>query len=114
MQMARSLHRQHASVISCPELMERRAVILLCRELSDVKQVMDDPASALHQHRANIILVEDPVVNNISSTVVRQEISQVNFQAHQPCLDTLKLHDETPCQTHRADRWQRDCRPSFH
>ena len=78
MQMARSLHREHTPVISCPQLMERRAVILLCRELSDVKQMMDDPASVLHQHRANIILVEDPVVNNISSTAVRQEISQVS------------------------------------
>ena len=51
----------------------------MCRELSDVKQIMEDPASVLHQHRANIILVEDPIVNNISSTIVRQEISQVQF-----------------------------------
>lgn len=79
MAMAQSLQREHTSLISCPEVMERRAIILVCRELSDVKQIMEDPASVLHQHRANIILVEDPIVNNISSTIVRQEISQVQF-----------------------------------
>ena len=79
MQMARSLRREHTSVISYSELMERRAVICLCRELTDVKQIVNDPASVFHQHRANIILVEDPIINNISSTVVRQEISQVEL-----------------------------------
>ena len=108
MQMAHSLHREHTSVISCPELIERRAFILLCRELSDVKQMMDDPASVLYQHRANIILVEDPIVNNISSTAVRQEISQVQLLAHQPYDDTLA---ETTCQIHRADKWRKDCMP---
>ena len=83
---------------------------MLCRELSDVKQMMDNPASVLHQHRANIILVEEPVVNNISSTVVRHEISQVKHSACQPHLRAMKVYTATICQTHRTDRGQEDCK----
>lgn len=38
---------------------------------------MADPGSVLHQFQHNIILVEDPIVNEISSTKIRSELCQV-------------------------------------
>jgi hypothetical protein len=48
-----------------------------CRVNSDVRRLMADPNSALHEFRNNIILVEDPIVNEISSTKIRSEMSLV-------------------------------------
>lgn len=38
---------------------------------------MADPASILHEFQHNIILVEDPIVNEISSTKIRSELCKV-------------------------------------
>ena len=38
---------------------------------------MADPASVLHEFQHNIILVEDPIVNEISSTKIRSELCKV-------------------------------------
>ena len=48
-----------------------------CREHSNVRQLMEEPDLPLHEFSHSIILVEDPIVNNISSTVLRQQLAQV-------------------------------------
>ena len=76
--------------------------------------MLDDPASVLHQHSANIILVEDPIVNNISSTVVRQEISQVTPQAIQAYLTSLKVHVNTNVRHIGLTDGKKSASPSIH
>ena len=42
-----------------------------------MKRLMDDPGLPLHEFSRNIIIVEDPITNNISSTVLREQVVQV-------------------------------------
>ena len=44
-----------------------------------MRQLVENPESPLHQFRENIILVEDPIINNISSTILRQQVAQVTL-----------------------------------
>jgi nicotinic acid mononucleotide adenylyltransferase len=73
---------------------------LLCREHSDIMRLLDDPSSPLHEFRHNIILVEDPIVNNISSTTVRQEFAQVGghtFNASKALENCWPAHNHSQC-----------------
>ena len=51
-------------------------VCCLNRTRSDARQLVADPESPLHEYAANIVLVQDPIVNEISSTKVRGELAQ--------------------------------------
>lgn len=42
-----------------------------------MRQLIEDPNSPLHEFGDSIILIDDPIVNNISSTVLRQQLAQV-------------------------------------
>ncbi len=67
------------------------------REHSDITRLLDDPSSSLHKFRHNIILVEDPIVNSISSTKVRQELAQVTTHAFSRLEGSWIL---VPCHNH--------------
>lgn len=49
----------------------------LNRTRSDARQLVADHESPLHEHAANVVFVQDPIVNEISSTKVRGELAQV-------------------------------------
>ena len=57
-----------------------------CRTHANVQQLLDDPGGVLHEHAGHIVLVKDPVVNDISSTKVRAELAQVR---RRPSLTTV-------------------------
>ena len=42
-----------------------------------MRQLIEDPNSPLHEFGNGIILIDDPVVNNINSTILRQQLAQV-------------------------------------
>ncbi|KAK9904145.1 hypothetical protein WJX75_005392 [Coccomyxa subellipsoidea] len=56
-------------------ILQDHGLVCIGRVNSDVRRLMADPNSALHEFRNNIILVEDPIVNEISSTKIRSEMS---------------------------------------
>ena len=56
---------------------------------------MEDPDSSLHKYSDGIILVEDPIVNNISSTVLRQQLAQVVA----PFTPQLKARPRVLCRS---------------
>ena len=69
-----------------------------------MRQLIEDPDSPLHEFSNGIILVEDPIVNNISSTVLRQQLAQV-IASPPP---QLKARPKVLCQSdepHRMDVW---------
>lgn len=51
--------------------------LVASRTNSNVRKLLGQPTSVLHQYRDNIVMVKDPISNEISSTLVRAELSQV-------------------------------------
>jgi hypothetical protein len=77
---------------------------------SDARQLVADPESPLHEYAANIVLVQDPIVNEISSTKVRGELAQARGPAlsfsgafgwlHKACCGHAHAHDPSMPYTH--------------
>lgn len=55
-------------------ILQDHGLVCIGRSHSDVRRLMENPASVLHEFQQNIILVEDPIVNEISSTKIRSEM----------------------------------------
>ncbi|BDA45530.1 Nicotinamide/nicotinic acid mononucleotide adenylyltransferase [Coccomyxa sp. Obi] len=55
-------------------ILQDHGLVCIGRTHSDVRRLMADPASVLHEFQHNIILVEDPIPNEISSTKIRSEM----------------------------------------
>jgi nicotinamide mononucleotide adenylyltransferase len=59
-----------------PELiLERYGAVCVSREGGGVRRMMSEPGNLLHSHRGRITLLEDPVPNAISATLVRAELA---------------------------------------
>lgn len=64
---------------------------------------MADPASVLHEFQHNIILVEDPIVNQISSTKIRSELCKVRGSSSMSKVLSLPIRESTfsmPIESH--------------
>lgn len=56
-----------------PDIILRdHGVVCIFRQGTDVQALLDTPGTILHEYKENIILVEEPVANNVSSTKIRQ------------------------------------------
>lgn len=53
-------------------ILRDHGIVCICRQGTDMRQLLGQPGSLLHQYRHNIIVVEEPVPNFVSSTRVRQ------------------------------------------
>ena len=58
---------------SVQELLSQHGVICIKRAGTDLSAIFEDPGSPLARHRGSVVVVEDPVLNNISSSKVRGE-----------------------------------------
>lgn len=52
-------------------LLSQHGVVCVSRNGSDTAQLLDRPGSLLHTYRRNVMLVQEPVPNEISSSRVR-------------------------------------------
>ncbi|WIA16300.1 hypothetical protein OEZ85_013001 [Tetradesmus obliquus] len=62
---------------------------------TDVEQLLQQPGSLLHQYRDNVIIVEEPVPNNVSSTAVRRLLAQqqpVRYLVPDAVIAYIKQH----------------------
>ncbi|CAL8470875.1 g10417 [Coccomyxa elongata] len=74
-------------------ILQDHGLVCIGRIHSDVRRLMADPASVLHEFQHNIILVEDPVVNEISSTKIRSELCKghtVRYLLPDPVIDYIQ------------------------
>ena len=72
--------------------MPRQCTCRLNRTRSDARQLVADQESPLHEHAENIVFVQDPIVNEISSTKVRGELAQVRLIWLRPRLPLFTAH----------------------
>ncbi|EIE20283.1 Nucleotidylyl transferase [Coccomyxa subellipsoidea C-169] len=57
-------------------ILQDHGLVCIGRIHSDVRRLMEGSGSVLHEFAHNIVLVEDPIVNEISSTKIRSEMCQ--------------------------------------
>ena len=72
-----SLHGAAQYRLGTLHIWPMRHTCCLHRTRSDARQLVADQESPLHEHAANVVFVQDPIVNEISSTKVRGELAQV-------------------------------------
>ncbi|KAI3424828.1 hypothetical protein D9Q98_008214 [Chlorella vulgaris] len=58
------------------DLLSRHGVVCVSRAGSDIARLLDVPGSLLHTYRRNVMVVDEPVANEISSSLVRHELEQ--------------------------------------
>lgn len=89
---------------------QRRMTMVGCaargRTHANVQQLLAEPGGALREHADHIVLVKDPIVNDISSTKVRAELAQVR-RRHVPCrpCGTAALFTSGIQPSHSHRRW---------
>ncbi|KAF6255532.1 hypothetical protein COO60DRAFT_1296557 [Scenedesmus sp. NREL 46B-D3] len=57
-------------------ILRDHGIVCVCRQGTDLNQLLDQPSSLLHKYRDNIVLVEEPVPNHVSSTKMRQLLAE--------------------------------------
>jgi nicotinamide mononucleotide adenylyltransferase len=57
-------------------LLSQHGVVCVARAGSETGRLLDAPGSLLHTYRRNVLVVEEPVPNEISSSRVRHELEQ--------------------------------------
>lgn len=50
----------------------------MSRKGSDLQKAVDTEGSLLNKYQSNIVIVQNPIPNDISSSLVRQEVQQGN------------------------------------
>jgi nicotinamide mononucleotide adenylyltransferase len=50
--------------------LSRHGVVCVSRAGSDIARLLDVPGSLLHTYRRNVMVVDEPVANEISSSLV--------------------------------------------
>ncbi|CAL5228862.1 g12073 [Coccomyxa viridis] len=76
-------------------ILEDYGVVCISREHSNVSQLMEDRVSPLHEFSNGILLVENPIINNISSTVLRQQLAQgrsIRYLVPDGVIEYIKKH----------------------
>lgn len=53
-------------------ILQDHGIVCVCRAGTDVEQLLQEPGGLLQRYKDNVIVVEEPVNNAISSTTVRQ------------------------------------------
>lgn len=77
------------------KILTHHGIIVVTREGTQVQQLFDQPGSLLQQHRGCVHVVQEPVQNGISSTVVRQELQagrSVKYLVPDGVLAYMKQH----------------------
>merc|ERR1712113_532904 len=75
-------------------ILEQNGIACLEREGVDMEALIDG-TPLLSKNRANIHIVKSPVANNISSTVIRQELPEgsVKYLVPDPVIQYMAEHD---------------------
>lgn len=76
-------------------ILKDHGIVCICRQGTDVEQLLQQPGSLLHKYRDNIIIVEEPVPNQVSSTAVRQQLAQqqpVRYLVPDAVIAYIKQH----------------------
>ena len=60
------------------ELLSAHGVACVTRSSVELEELVEVKGTLLHKYRDNITIVENPIPNEISSTLVRMEIQQGN------------------------------------
>lgn len=53
-------------------ILKDHGIVCVCRAGTDVEQLLQEPGGLLQRYRDNVVVVQEPVNNSISSTTVRQ------------------------------------------
>jgi nicotinamide mononucleotide adenylyltransferase len=53
-------------------VLREHGIVVVCRAGTDVQALLQQPGSLLAQHQQHVVVVQEPVSNDISSTKVRQ------------------------------------------
>lgn len=60
------------------KLLSEHGVACVSRKGSDLQKAVDTKGSLLNKYQSNILIVQNPIPNDISSSLVRQEVQQGN------------------------------------
>eukprot|EP00775_Hariotina_reticulata_P002005 gene2005-2327_t len=74
-------------------ILRDHGVVCVSRAGTDVDTLLDEPGSLLHKYRDNIIVVDEPVGNGVSSTKARQLLASgqpVRYLVPDPVIDYIK------------------------
>jgi nicotinate (nicotinamide) nucleotide adenylyltransferase len=53
-------------------ILQEHGIVCVCRAGTDVDALLQEPGSVLQRHRQHVVVVQEPVANDVSSTMVRQ------------------------------------------
>ena len=80
---------------SAEELLSKYKVYLLARDKDDINQIINE-STFLSRHRENLIIANDNIIVNISSTFVRRKIKEgksVRYIVSDDVYDYIKDHN---------------------
>lgn len=126
----------HALSAHTQTLLSQHGVVCVARAGSDERRLLDAPGSLLHTYRRNVVVVDEPVPNEISSSRVlylpgsfpgaeparapapcffrsTRQPSRRAWVAARPCM-RLWLHCEAPCPLSadpQTPAWAHPCPP---